>query len=214
MRVWVTICLAGLLAGCGGIAPTPAALTDYGHNPAFDARIEVAQFDRALMAQAIFHETNRVRSRFKLPAFRHRPKLDDAADLEAAVGRVYQPPSHHNPFPMIGTPLARVQFVGLNPGRVAENIALLPIQDTRGAVMIVRGGKSRYVRPGSDIPVPAMTYREFAAAVLELWMNSPGHRANLMNPDLIYLGCSASPNVNIAGIDQMFCVQVFFTPRS
>lgn len=213
MRRCLTLCLLGLLAGCARVVPAPEAVPNYGDNPALDARIDVAKFDRTLMAQAIFQEANQVRARLGLPAFRPLPKLNDAADLEAAVGRVYQPPSHNNPFPMIGTPMARVQYVGLVPGYVAENIALLPVQNTDRAVAIARDGKTRFVRPDSGEPVPAMTYREFATLVLDLWMKSPGHRANLVNPLLRHLGCSAQPNVSLHGIDQLFCVQVFFTPR-
>ena len=43
-------------------------------------------------------------------------------------------------------------------------------------------------------------------------MESPGHRANIVNPSLAYLGCSVQPSVSLIGVDQLFCVQVFFTP--
>jgi len=105
VRSFLTLFLAWTLTGCSTPAPradAPPAADDFERQPALDERIEVTRFDRKLMAQAIFHETNRVRLELGLPVFRSLSKLDEAADREAAVGKVYQPPSHTNPFPMIG----------------------------------------------------------------------------------------------------------------
>jgi uncharacterized protein YkwD len=209
-----------MLTGCGTIIPrvdAPPPADDFGRQPALDERIEVARFDRKLMAQAIFHETNQVRQKLGLPVFRSLPKLDEAADLEAAVGRVYQPPSHTNPFPMIGTPMERVKFVGLKPGQVAENIALLPIHDIGLNVSVgvtVRAGRRQFVHPETHEELKPSTYRKFAATVVQGWMNSPPHRANIVSPALHYLGCSAQPTTSLLGVEQLFCVQVFFTPAN
>lgn len=197
------------------LAELPAA--DFWRQPAVDSRIDVAAFDRELMALAIFHETNRVREGLGLRPFRLLPKLDEAADLEAAIGKVYQPPSHTNPFPMIGTPLQRVKYVGLNPGLVAENIALLSIYDVpaaTGVAVVVKERKRRFVNPKTHEELRPATYRGFAAAVALAWMQSPGHRANIVNPEFRHLGCSVQPTVSLLGVDQLFCVQVFFTPRN
>lgn len=193
---------------------SPPLADDFERQPALDERIEVARFDRALMAQAIFHETNRVRINLGRPVFRRLPQLDEAADLEAAVGKVYQPPKHTNPFPMIGTPLERVQYVGLHIGLVAENIALLSIYESNAGVgMVVREGKKQFVDPETQAELQRATYRGFAHEVVRNWMESPGHRANIVNPALAYLGCSVQPSVSFSGADQLFCVQVFFTPE-
>ena len=199
--------------------PTPDRLRlsprEFMQLPELDARIAVGQFDRALLAKAIFHETNRVREKLGLRPCRIFPKLDEAADLEAGVGRVYQPPSHTNPFPMLGTPVERVKFVGLKPRQVAENIALLPIYDIGLNVsvgMTVREGRRYIVHPETLEELKPSTYRKFAATVVQGWMNSPAHRANITNPALLYLGCSAQPTTNLLGVEQLFCVQVFFTP--
>ncbi len=219
MRCLLILGLACTLAGCVAVKPpaTPTSAAPSSAAPvesggALDERIDVAHLDRKLLARAIFDETNRVRARHGLPAFQHLPKLDDAADLESAVGRVYQPPSHTNPFPPIGTPMARVKYVGLKPAQVAENIALIPIYEDAAVAIVLREGKPVLVHPGTYEPAQRATYRGFAVTVLKLWMDSPGHRANIVNPALKNLGCSVEPTVSMNGIDQMFCVQVFFTP--
>jgi uncharacterized protein YkwD len=204
-----------LAAGAGQTRQANDPATDFWRQPALDQPIKHTAFDPQLMARAIFHETNRVREKLGLRRFGSLPKLDEAADLEAAVGRVYQPPSHTNPFPMIGTPMERVKFAGLKPGQVAENIALLPIHDIGlnfGVGVTVREGRRQFVHPETREELKASTYRKFAATVVQGWMESPPHRANLVNPALHYLGCSVQPTTSLLGVEQLFCVQVFFTP--
>lgn len=206
---------ATLAAGATPSRPPGDPVAEFWRQPALDETINHAGFDRELMARAIFHETNRVRANLGLRPFGIFPKLDEAADLEAAVGKVYQPPSHTNPFPMIGTPMARVKYVGLKPGQVAENIALLPVHDIGlnvGVGVTVREGRRQFVHPGTHEELKPSTYRKFAATVVQGWMESPPHRANIVNPVLRYLGCSVQPTTSLLGLEQLFCVQVFFTP--
>ena len=218
MRTLLLPGLSLLLAGCSAvIPPSETSPPPPGKLPALDARIAPATFDRELLARAIFHETNDVRAQLGLKPFRHLSKLNEAANLEAAVGKVYQPPSHTNPFPMIGTPMERVKFVDLDPGLVAENIALLSIYEVSpniGAGVVMQDGKKRFVNPDTHEELRTATYRGFARAVVDAWMNSPGHRVNIINPGLTHLGCSVQPTVSLLGVDQLFCVQVFYTPRS
>jgi uncharacterized protein YkwD len=200
--------------------PTPRAreadAVDFWRQPALDAAIDPGKFDRPLLERAIFHETNRVRAALGLKAFLPEPLVDRAAELEAEVGRASQPPSHTNPFPLIGTPGERVKYVGLEAARVAENIALISIYDTgraRDVGIVVRDGRKHFVNPHTLEDLKPASYRLFAATVVQAWMDSPGHRANLVNPALTHLGCAVLPTVNINGVNNLFCVQVFFTPK-
>lgn len=185
--------------------------------PALDQRIDAGPFDRALLAAAIFHETNRVRLTQKLRALQPLPQLDRAADVQADVGVVLRLPSHENPFPSIATPMDRVKFVGRTPGFVAENIARLPaydIDNTDGVAGVKDDGQQRTVvnrRTGEEL-VPA-TYRAMAVRLVEAWMKSPHHRANIVSPLARHLGCSARATKGDANVDMIFAVQVFFAPR-
>jgi uncharacterized protein YkwD len=215
IRQFIFFMAATLAAVEAPSGPTGDPAADFWRQPVLDGPINHAGFDRQLMARAIFHETNRIREQLGLRPFRVFPKLDEAADLEAAVGRVYQPPSHTNPFPMIGTPMERVKFVGLKPGQVAENIALLPIHDIGlnfSVGVTVREGRRQFVHSETHEELKPSTYRKFAATVVQGWMESPPHRANIVNPALHYLGCSAQPTTSLLGVEQLFCVQVFFSP--
>lgn len=186
--------------------------------PITQARIDPANFDEGLMAAAIFHETNRVRRQLGLPAFTHLAKLDEAADLKASVGVLESEVKHTNDLPFTATPADRVKWVGLEYERVAENIARISSYDlprgmTQLGVRTRRGGEEFY-RLDTGRSVELQTYAGFAAEVVDSWMKSPGHRANLVDPQLVSLGCAARPCRSfINRHEQIYAVQVFFTPH-
>lgn len=176
--------------------------------------IDPAALDEPLLARAIFDETNRVRAQLGLKPFRAEPKLNEAAETQARIGAVFRPPSHTNPFPLIATPLDRVKFAGLEPERVAENIAQLSIYDVPSGTSIYYLKNDHTLRDERNgEPVRSHTYTTFARAIVEAWMNSPGHRENLVNTKLRYLGCAAKMSRSQDDIPMIFAVQAFFTPK-
>jgi uncharacterized protein YkwD len=183
------------------------------------AAIDHGKFDPALMATAIFHETNRVRRRLGLSSFRHLPKLDEAADLKAVMGVIQSELTHTNPLPATATPADRVRFVGLSYRLVAENLARLSLLNAPPGVTQVGvrrrrdGREESYLLDTGRVLMPH-TYASFAARVVDDWMNSPPHRANIVNPALTSLGCAARATLSWkARQEQIYAVQVFFTPR-
>jgi uncharacterized protein YkwD len=193
---------------------TPEA---FARRPEAQARIDPAHFDGELMAAAIFHETNRTRRRLGLPPFRHLAKLDAAGDLKASVG-IFEPEvRHESALPLTATPADRVKSVGLDFSRVAENIARLPAYDlpdgTKRLEVRKINGREVFYRMDTGRPAELHTYAGFAAYVVDSWMNSPGHRANIVSPALVSLGCAARPcQAPISGHEQIYAVQVFHTP--
>lgn len=72
--------------------------------------------------------------------------------------------SHENPNdPTKRTAWQRMEAKGLKSGERAENIAM---RTSNG-----------------------LTYLAFADEMVKLWMKSPGHRANILNRNLAFLGC-------------------------
>lgn len=196
-----TAVLVALLAFATGFA---AQLSD---------TIEPANLDEALLARAIFNETNRIRVQLGLKEFDAEPRLDDAAETQARLGAVFHPPSHTNPFPLIATPWDRVKFAGLEPKLVAENIAQLTLYDvpSGGQIYYLKSDRTlREMRTGQ--PVRTHTYAGFARAIVQAWMDSPGHRGNIVNPQLRVLGCAVKISRSQDGIPMIFGVQAFYTP--
>ncbi|HWA25952.1 MAG TPA: CAP domain-containing protein [Lacunisphaera sp.] len=191
---------------------------EFAVRPELQAEIDVGHFDGPLLAAAIFHETNRVRRSLGVPPFTAVPKLDEAADLKAVFGTLQSELSHQNPLPYTATPADRVRAVGLQYRQVAENIGRLGLLDLPASRTQValrhRNGRDEYFHLDTWRPIARRTYAMFAAAVVEAWMESPPHRANIVNPALVSLGCSARPGRDLAnGQDQIYAVQVFFTPK-
>jgi len=191
---------------------------EFARLPELQAAVDFAKFDQPLMVAAIFHETNRVRRQLGLVPFTYLSKLDAAADLKAAVGVLQGELSHTNPVPLTATPADRVRAVGLSYRQVAENIGRLAILDLPAGITQVgvrkRGGRDEYYHLDTLRSVERRTYAGFAAAVVLAWMNSPPHRANLVNPDFQSLGCGARTCRDLTnGHEQIYAVQVFFTPR-
>jgi uncharacterized protein YkwD len=195
--------LAGLLLLASGVLRADEA-----------DRIDAAAFDAPRLARAVFAAANRVRAQAGLPAFRPAAALDQAAETQARIGAVFRPPSHTNPFPLVATPYDRVRQAGVDPRYVAENIALVPIYDAPVGAGFFRLRGERVVRlDRTGEPLRPHTYDGFAAAVVAAWMESPGHRAHLLDRKLRELGCSAVLTTSDSGIEMAFVVQVFCTPH-
>lgn len=219
-RVIRRLVLLATVVAAGAAAPTAAAYIklapgEFARISALDEPLSVAQLDKELLAAAIFHETNRVRSQLGLKPFRGDEPLDSAAETQADIGSLFRPPSHTNPFLFIATPVDRVRQAGLDPSLVAENIALISvfnIPSGTGLFQLKDDPRFRDVRTGE--PAGLHTYRSYAVNVVEEWMNSPGHRANIVNPRFQFLGCAVRETKSLTGIDMVFAVQVFHTPKT
>ena len=90
----------------------------------------------------------------------------------------------------------RVAKEGLDTGRVGENVIMMSALRPDGA------------------PPRGYTYAEYAALLVDAWMNSPPHRANILNPSFTYLGCAAQLGKGVRnGNDEIYADQVFLLAR-
>ena len=171
--------------------------------------------DATLLSAATFHATNIQRMEHELEALGHLPELDEASRLQAVYLVQRQELSHTNEDEKdLHEPIDRVKHVGLKPRFVAENVATeFAIQYEAGKTYYHRGRRFSYAPRGPAIP--PHTYRTFAEALLRLWMDSPGHRENILHPDARFVGCAAVLDEKLppGDIPKFYAAQVFFTPR-
>lgn len=184
-----------VLIGACAHSPETAPPSQGPREPEADQVMSVDNFDHALLSRAIFWETNRVRIEHGMPALAALAALDAAADEQATYTALSLKAGHDNPIPSEQDVAARVLGQGLHAVHVGENAIMMPAQNPQGEE------RRDY------------TYAEYAAFLVEGWMNSPGHRANILDPRVRYLGCAARPARGFGSRDQrIFAVQVFFLP--
>jgi uncharacterized protein YkwD len=179
--------LALLIAGC---AHSPDLSK---RDSALDQAMTVQGFDHALLSRAIFRQTNAVRVANGAPLLEALPELDDAADMQATYLALNLTVGHHSMFPHEHDVGQRVVRTGLVPSSVGENTIMMPAR-----------------RPPEG-PQGDYTYREYAAFLVEGWMNSPDHRETMLLHKFTGLGCAARiANGFGTRNERVFATQVFF----
>ena len=147
---------------------------------------------RRQLAAALLAETNRIRREHGRPPLRPARELDAAADDHAALMVMVTGLSHLSPIRGQRTPGDRVRRHGFDAAMLAENIAAYPIGD------------------GQAPPSAA----EIAAVLVEQWVSSPGHRANLLSPHFTQLGGAVRVARVLGRAWYAYGVQLFAVPRN
>lgn len=181
------VILVGLIAAVAATA-TPAPLRQV----ACLAAAENPAITPAGLTAALLAETNRVRREHGCRPLRPMRELNAAADDQATYMALTLHAAHANVLYGQATVLERVHRHGLEPAMVAENVASQPAARDAG--------------PSACAVI--------AAGLVEAWMNSPGHRANLLNRDFTHLGCAARIAPGFADTEYVFGAQVFSRLRS
>lgn len=159
-------------------------------------RITVDTFEPARLGAAIFAETNRVRALHQRPKLRPQSELSAAAADHAGTMALRLRPTHEGPFSGRENAWERVKSAGLEPEVVTENVSAISL-------------------PVSDSPETwADGYEPLAAVIVQAWMESPGHRKNLLSRDVTHLGCAARLARVPASPARVFSVQVFCRPKN
>jgi len=133
-------------------------------------KIAGSKFNHRLLDAALFFRTNEERIKNNLPQFNFSIALEKAAlghSIDMVQKNFY---SHNSPVPGSQNMTDRLKRVGVDYRTCAENIYNFFDEDP--------------------------TYWSLASKLVEGWMNSSGHRSNILNPNLTYLGCGAWPYNN------------------
>lgn len=162
------------------------------------SNIEKEDINIDLLNAAIFYYTNNERNKNKIPLCEFHPVLRDSSIIHSAQMKLHDFFSHENHYnPTYKTPLDRVNSIktgkNLKFSSIAENISDSPILKTEGKKFIVKSilDTKRYYSIDGLKEIHPFTYKEFASEIVKGWMNSHGHRLNILNPQFKYLGCGA-----------------------
>lgn len=180
-----------------------------------EEKIDFQHINHSLLSAAIFHETNEKRKKHGKEQLRHLPRLDEASRLHARDMADHEYVAHINPREQkLQTPRERIGEVGLKDIRfLAENVASnFGIQYEPGKTLYPKekDGETEYSYQQGGKPIENHTYRSFSENLVEDWMNSPGHRKNILSKKPKFLGAGCSMGEGDKGPVKFYCVQLFF----
>lgn len=182
-------------------------------------QIRTESINHELLTATILQETNERRRQRGLSELKDSAKATEAAKIQSDIMRARGSISHENPEnPSHRTLKLRVKAVGLDYRLIAENVATaFALQYESGKPFYPERKNGRTIfryKPGGP-PIPPHTYSTFARALVDAWMNSAGHRENILRKDTQYLGSHCSPASNKeTGMPIFYCTQVFLTPAN
>jgi uncharacterized protein YkwD len=161
-------------------------------NKLFHQIIAFNQIDYPLLHAAIFFVTNEARVKNKRPPLTFALALERAAYHHSKRMVEQNFFNHENSSDKTRkTAQQRAQLAGIKNPMLAENIAthfgiqyqanspIYPVDPLKGTFSYAPDGPL----------VPAHTYLSFAEAIVKQWLDSPGHRENILNRQALQLGC-------------------------
>lgn len=178
----VAVGQSGRTAGYAASTAGYAAQATYGYAQRGADIIDPGHFDEARLCGLIFDLTNAERARAGL-----RPLAQSRGAASAATQHSRDMASRgyfdhkSKGFFKRTNPSDRMATYGYQPRMSAENIAMIPTFNNQ--IIRTSSDRSRQV-----MAADYNSYDRLARYAMREWMNSPGHRKNIMNPQLSTLG--------------------------
>lgn len=136
---------------------------------------------RDWLGAALHQATNAARVQRGLAPLQRAAVLDSAAGHYARLLRQRGALSHRSPQPPWRRPSDRIAYWGGDYRQVAENLARYALWDLGAGGRYRVNSEGKYSLPSGQ-PVQNQSYLELAQNVVQDWLESPGHRANLLGP--------------------------------
>jgi uncharacterized protein YkwD len=156
----------------------------------FHEQLSFDSIDFTRLHAALFFITNEERAKKRLSFLEYVPELEKASQMHSRDMYENNFFSHYNPsVEKKKTPNDRAVLAGILNPYIAENIATSHgLKYKSGEKVFVRGsGQFSYTMEGELIP--PHTYMSLAETIVDSWMNSRGHRKNILSDDALQLGC-------------------------
>jgi uncharacterized protein YkwD len=159
----------------------------------FNDTVDLVNPDLTILNAVIFYLTNDIRKSHKLKIIEYQPLLEKSASIHSENMVKQSFFSHNNPRSRkFKTPEDRARFVGIANPFIAENIIESFVLQYKQGKNVYTGGKGIFMYKLGGKPIKAHTYLSLGETVLNDWMNSPGHRSNILSKDAKQLGCGTA----------------------
>ena len=161
-------------------------------DPAFGTRIPAGSLDAALLDRAVLFHSNRARCRLGLRPLGPDPLLRTTATGHSADMVRLGFFGHASPVPGRATMGQRLRASGVRYRAAAENLATAKRLEIGDGQPVYPLGTDRcaYSLTPRGRRVPVRTYDSLARNLVTRWLESPGHRRNLLNPAYTRHGAS------------------------
>jgi uncharacterized protein YkwD len=169
------------------------SLADFRAHKPFHEEIDINNFDNELLECAVFFLTNEIRVKKKLPELTYHPSLTKTARIhsdEMAQRNFFDHTNKHDN--KLREPEDRAKIAGIKNPRIAENIIEGFILEYSSGEKVIATSPGVFLYEKTREQLPARTYLFLAENLLDLWMHSKGHKANILAKDALELGCGVS----------------------
>jgi len=154
------------------------------------------RINQALIDAAIRAEVNLQRCKAGLSELGGDSGLADAAATHAKWMARANSLSHQSSVPGQSTVLARLRSAGVNFRVGSENIGQVARYTIDGTRFQVRDIATCAFATQAGAPIGAHSYQSLAHQIVTLWVNSPKHRRNMLDPKVRMVGSGAGYNPN------------------
>ena len=178
-------------------------------------RIDLSDFDLHFLNAAVFHLTNIERSNADLPLFGFNDNLYKSAALHSESMIEYDYFDHVNRIQKKWrTPKDRILYFDSSYRSLAENILENNLLEHEGEILKYRTVKNSdgtllYLDLNGN-KIKYGSYFYIAKRLVLQWMNSPPHRANILDDNMRLLGCFCAIDVTKVPV-MIRCTQNFGT---
>ncbi|GAB4388942.1 CAP domain-containing protein [Albidovulum sp.] len=147
-----------------------------------------AGINQALADAAIRAEVNRQRCRAGLPPVAGSAALAAPAARHAGWMARSRRLGHKSTLSGQATPMARLKSSGLRFRAGSENVGLIARYRIDGMSFRIRDAAACRFATQAGAPIGEHSYASLARTIVDLWMASPPHRRNILDPKVKLLG--------------------------
>ncbi|MEM7655163.1 MAG: CAP domain-containing protein [Bacteroidota bacterium] len=219
LLLWGMVSFPLLLAQSGHAEWFDQSWKEFLAYPRLQDSIDLAHLNLDLLDAAVFHMSNRVRQENKRTVLRFDPSLRGVADFHARAMAKHDFVSHFNRHNWLYSTLTK-RSNRFHARALSENVAsafLFNYQSNTSYYVIREFQPPQFYRDRDAQRIVPFTYYEFAEELVNRWLNSPGHRRNLLSLKATRLGCairvSEKERTLQNGIPVAHCVQNFGADR-
>lgn len=159
----------------------------------FHDTIDIKNFDHRLANAAVFYVTNEIRKKKKLLYIAYNKNLEVAAYFHSKSMATKLFFNHINrKDSKRKTPNDRAEMAGIENPYAAENIVEGFVLDYIANKNAYPRGKGQFSYKPEGNLIPVLTYINLAELLLDAWMHSPPHKANIVSKNNLQLGCGVA----------------------